>query len=425
MFEALEQRPCPFVQPRHPAEGSRYHPPVSGPDVRKFADFGVGDEASLEHVVRVEDVDRFVALTGDDNPVHVDDSYAAGLGVGGRVVHGMLTAGYVSTVIGTLLPGPGALWLSQRFNFRAPVRIGDRIEVRVRVRHLSPGTRVLVLDVVVANQHGKIVLDGEAQVQVLERVDEMGEPRGAVETVVVTGSGRGIGAAIARRLATDGVRVVLNYRTDDTGAQATLSSIRDSGGDATLYRADVSDPEGVAALMDHAVATYGHVDAVVNNAGGPPDPRPLSETTWEDMERHLGTHLRGSFLCVKAVLPAMIERGYGRIVNVTSQAAYGTPPPKQTGYVVAKAALAAFTRSVALEAGPHGVTVNAIAPGMVDTELVADVSPRIKMALAAQVPLRRLGLAADVADVASFLLGPGGSYVTGQTIHLSGGQVMT
>jgi 3-oxoacyl-[acyl-carrier protein] reductase len=243
--------------------------------------------------------------------------------------------------------------------------------------------------------------------------------------VVVTGSGRGIGAAIARRLASDGVRVVLNYRSDEQRARDMLASITDSGGEATLFRADVSDPDQVSALMAHATSTYGAIDALVNNAGGAPDPRPLAETTWEDVEHHLAVHLRGAFLCVNATLPGMIERRLGRIVNVTSQAAYGSPPPKQTGYVVAKAALAAFTRCVALEAGPHGVTANAIAPGMIDTELVADVSPRMKMALAAQVPVRRLGLVDDVADTVSFLLGPGGAYVTGQTIHLSGGLVMT
>ena len=162
----------------------------------------------------------------------------------------------------------------------------------------------------------------------------------------------------------------------------------------------------------------------MNNAGGPTAPKPLGELTWADMESHLATHLRGSFLCVDAVLPGMIERGFGRIVNVTSQAAYGTPPPKMTGYVVAKAALAAFTRCVALEAGPHGVTANAVAPGMVETELVGHISPRQKMTIAAQTPLRRLAAADDIADVVAFLLGPRASYVTGQTIHLSGGQVV-
>jgi len=392
-------------------------------DRRVFDQWTVGDQASITRVIEAEDVTRFVELTGDDNPIHVNEDYGNKAGIGGRVVHGMLTASYVSTVIGTILPGPGALWLSQSFNFRAPVRIGDQILIEVRVRHVSPGTRVLVLDVKVRNLKDKVVLDGEAHVHVIETEDTTLDTERTAGTVVVTGSGRGIGAAIARRLAADGLRVVLNYVRDDASANETLRSIVEAGGEATLVRADVSDPPRAEELMSRALETFGSVDALVNNAGSPTDPRALQDTTWADMEKHLATHLRGSFLCVRAILPAMIERGFGRIVNMTSQAAYGTPPNKMTGYVVAKAALAAFTKCIAVEGGPHGITANAIAPGMVETDLVADVSPRIKMTEAARTPLRRLAKVEDVADLVSFLLGRGGSFVTGQTIHLSGGQV--
>jgi 3-oxoacyl-[acyl-carrier protein] reductase len=366
-----------------------------------------------------------VELTGDNNPIHVDEQYAAGIGVGGRIVHGMLTVSYLSTVIGTVLPGPGALILSQKLSFRSPVRVDDTIRVGVRVRQISPATRVLVLDVDVQNQRGSVVADGQVQVLVLEGSHEMTDDRKSVDTVVVTGSSRGIGASIAKRLATDGCRVVVNFRRDKDRAEETVNSIIEAGGQATSFGADISRADEVAALMAHAVEKFGPVDALVNNAGAPTDPRPLSQTTWADMEIHLNTNLRGSFLCVQETLPGMIERGFGRIVNVTSQAAYGTPPwPKSTGYVVAKAALAAFTRCLALEAGPRGVTVNAVAPGMTETDMVADISQRAKMSVAAQAPLRRLVRVAEIADVVSFLMGAGASSVTGQTIHLDGGQYM-
>ncbi len=392
--------------------------------LRPFEDYAVGETGELNRVITAADVARFVELTGDDNPVHVDDEFAAKVGAGGRVVHGMLAAGYVSTVIGTILPGPGALWLSERFNFRSPVRIDDRIHVQVRVRHLSPATRVLVLDVKVENQHGNVVLDGEAQVQVLEGITEVSDNRKGAETVVVTGAGRGIGAAVAKRLAGDGLRVIVNFRADEARAAETVRSIVDAGQDASLFRADVSNPDEVTRLVEFATETYGPIDALVNNAGSPTDPRALRDTTWEDMERHLAVHLKGAFQCTQAVLPGMIERGFGRIVSMTSQSAYGAPPPKMTGYVVAKASLAAFTRCLALEGGPHGITANAIAPGMTDTEMVGDVPQRARMVLASQTPLRRLGGVDDIADAVSYLLGPGGSYVTGQTLHVNGGQVM-
>ncbi len=219
--------------------------------------------------------------------------------------------------------------------------------------------------------------------------------------------------------------VVINYRDDETRAGQVQQEITDAGGEATLFRADVSDPQQAAALIAHAIEANGRLDALVNNAGGGPQPQPLAETTWDDLERHLAAHLRAGFLCTQAALPGMIERRFGRIVNVTSQSAYGIPPPKMAGYVTAKAALAAFTRCVALEAGPFGVTANAVAPGMADTEMVAEVSQRAKAVLASQTPLRRLARTEDVAAAVAYLLSPGAAYLTGQTVHLSGGQVMT
>ncbi|MEY2470255.1 MAG: 3-oxoacyl-[acyl-carrier protein] reductase, partial [Actinomycetota bacterium] len=164
------------------------------PPPRRFEEFEVGQSATLERLVSAADVDDFAALTGDNNPLHVDDAYASEVGMGRRVVHGMLTAGFVSTVIGTMLPGPGALWLSEQFAFRAPVRIGDTIRAEVRIRRISPATRILLLEVAVTNQRGTVVLDGEATVQVLDTVMEMADPID-VRNVVVTGAGRGIGAA--------------------------------------------------------------------------------------------------------------------------------------------------------------------------------------------------------------------------------------
>jgi 3-oxoacyl-[acyl-carrier protein] reductase len=393
--------------------------------IRSFSEFVVGETASLERRIEAEDVARYVELTGDDNPVHVDEAYARALGLPDRVVHGMLTTGYLSTVIGTMLPGPGALWLSSRLDYRGPVFVGDTIRVEVRIRRVSPATRVLTLEVEARNSRGKTIFDGEAQVQVLAELDEVTMDAEGVGTAVVTGSGRGIGAAIAKRLAAAGVSVVVNYRSDEAAARETLDKIQADSGEATLFQADVSVPEEAAALITHANDAYGRVDALVNNAGGPPDARALSDTAWEDVESHLATHLRGSFLCIQAALPGMIDRHFGRIVNITSQTAYGVPAAKMSGYTVAKAALAALTKSVALEAGPHGVTVNAVAPGVTETEMMADLSPRAKGVIASQTPLRRLARPEDVADAVQHLMGPGGGYVTGQTIQLSGGQEMT
>src|SRR5262249_53958877 len=159
-------------------------------------------------------------------------------------------------------------------------------------------------------------------------------------------------------LAADGLSVVVNYVRDEKSARAVVDEIGRDGGTATAFAADVSDADAVRALVAHAVAEHGPIDVLVNNAGAPPNPEPFSDTTGAALEQQLSTHLGGSFLCTQAVLPSMTERRFGRILFVGSQAATGTPPPKQTGYVVAKSAVAALMRCVALEAGPFGVTAN-------------------------------------------------------------------
>lgn len=392
---------------------------------RTFSDFSPGDQASLTRVITAEDVDLFAQLTGDNNPVHMDDGAARQFGAGGRVVHGMLTASFVSTVIGTLLPGPGALWISQAFKFRRPVRLNEEILASAQVARTSPGTKVLTLEIRIENSQGHVVLDGEAKVQVLSRVTDVTSPDASAKAAVVTGSSRGIGAAVAQRLASDGLKVAVNFRTDETGAAGVVDAIRSAGGTAEAVRADVSTEEGVRGLFEQATASLGQIDVLVNNAGGGPDPASLSSMSWEDVSRHLDSHLRSAFLCAGAFLPAMAERGFGRIVNVTSEAAFGAPTSNWGGYVIAKSAVNALTRCLAVEAGPKGVTINEVSPGMTDTDMVSDIPQRAKMTLAAQAPLRRLASPTDVAEVVAYLVGPAGSYVTGQTVHVSGGQFMS
>jgi len=374
-------------------------------EARTFDDYAVGESASLEREIGAEDVARFVQLTGDDNPVHVDDEYAAAMGLPARVVHGMLTSGYVSTVIGTLLPGPGALWLSERFNFRAPVFIGDHIRVEVTIRRVSPGTRVLVLDVDVRNGRGKLVLDGEAQVQVLERVEEMTEERRGAQTAVVTGSGRGIGAAIAEAFAAQGDSVaILDVQ------------------EGSPYVCDVSDATQVEATAAVIEAGLGPVDVLVNNAGiahiAP------SETLAEaEFRRSLDVMATGTFLCARAFGSRMVERRHGTIVNISSINA-AEAFPQRLAYCAAKAAVEMMTRVLAIEWADRGVRVNAVAPGVTRTDMVgrAIASGAVNEAMYVErTPMRRLAEPSEIADAVVFLASDRASFITGATLVVDGG----
>lgn len=395
--------------------------------VDRFREIRLGDVAEVRHTISAADVESFVRITGDDNPVHVDDAFAQSAGLGGRVVHGMLTASFISTVIGTRLPGPGALWYEQHVRFLRPVRAGETIRVRATVKQKSEAQRILVLETVVFDGQDRRVLEGEAKVKVLrpreeqEAVSIQEERKGAV---VVSGGGRGIGAAIAGELAGAGYPVVVNYVQGEATARKVVQEIVAAGGQALPFQADVRDRKMVEGMVARAVAEYGGLAGVVNNACPRIVHREFGELTWPDFEPHVEVQLRGAFNMVQAALGAMLERQAGVVVNIASIFADGAPPTRVMPYTMAKAALVAFTRSLAVEYGPKGIRVNCVSPGMTETELLADVPERTRTVTRVQTPLRRLATPADIAGVVAFLFSDKAAHVTGQNLRVCGGLVM-
>jgi 3-oxoacyl-[acyl-carrier protein] reductase len=388
---------------------------------RTFASLREGETTTWEHLVTTADVDAFVALSGDDNPLHVDDRFARRHGFRGRVVHGMLVGAFLSRVVGTALPGPGVVWMSQTIRFAQAVYIGDRIAVAVTIKHKAEAARTVVLDTVVRNGRGETVFNGEARMMMLQ-VSEA--PPWTEQVVVVTGAGRGIGAAVARALGARGARVVVNYRSDGGAAEAVVADVAAAGGAALAVQADVSTPEGARGLADAALERFGRVDAVVNNATPPIERKPLLESTWEEVDRYWNTYVQAAFTLMQAVVPGMADRGYGRVVHVLSSAMWGKPPVNNAGYVAAKSGLWGLAKASAVELGPLGITVNAVSPSAVMTDQWQDASDNQRRALAMSVPVQRLADPEEVAGTVLFLLGPEGAYLTGANLPVSGGEVM-
>jgi 3-oxoacyl-[acyl-carrier protein] reductase len=238
---------------------------------------------------------------------------------------------------------------------------------------------------------------------------------------LVTGSSRGLGSAIARRLARDGLAVAVNGLHDHELANEVVGAIRDEGGVADAFPADVTDERQVAELVAAVTARLGPVDVLVLNATGPQPEAPLDEVGWEEHLAQLEFFVKSPVLLGRAVLPGMRARRYGRIVQVDSEVV-DRPPPGRSAYATAKSAQIGLTRSWARELAPLGITVNTVAPGFVPVERHADVTEEIRRAYVASVPAGRFGTSDEIADAVSFFASEASGFVTGQRLVVDGGR---
>jgi 3-oxoacyl-[acyl-carrier protein] reductase len=238
---------------------------------------------------------------------------------------------------------------------------------------------------------------------------------------LVTGSSRGLGAAIARRLAQDGFAVAVNGRPGDDGVAAVARTTRDDGGTAEGFCADVTDEDQVAGLVAAITDALGPVDVLVLNATGSQPEAPVTEVAWADHVAQLDFFVKSPVLLGRAVLPGMQARRYGRVVHIDSEVAH-RPPPGRSAYAAAKNAQIGLTRSWARELAPFGITVNTVAPGFIPVERHADVPDEVRRAYLASVPAGRMGTPGDIAHAVSFLASGGAGFVTGQRIVVDGGR---
>jgi 3-oxoacyl-[acyl-carrier-protein] reductase (EC 1.1.1.100) len=240
---------------------------------------------------------------------------------------------------------------------------------------------------------------------------------------VVTGGSRGIGRAIAMTLAAAGATVVVNYQRNAAAADETVAAITAADGAAISIQADVSVSADVERLFKTVLDQYGTVDILVNNAGITRDTL-LLRMKEDDFDTVIDTNLRGVYLCTKAALRPMTRARSGRIINIASVVGL-IGNAGQSNYAAAKAGIIGFTRAVAREMASRGITVNAVAPGYIETELTAGLGEQVRAAILEAIPLGRLGTPRDVANLVCFLASDAAAYITGQTLTVDGGMVMS
>ena len=243
------------------------------------------------------------------------------------------------------------------------------------------------------------------------------------KVAIVTGAGQGMGRAVAQRLADAGARLVANDVSLDS-AERTASALRDGGAEAVAVQGDVTSRTDVICIVDTAIRQFGAVHILVNNAGvlRPTAVIDIEEDEWDFV---VGVNLKGTYLCSRAVLPVMREAGWGRIVNFSSTAGKNVSTVGGAHYTAAKAGILGFTRHLAKEEAHHGITVNSVCPGLIDTEMVrSTIDDARARAYADSFPIQRLGEPSEVAELVAFLASDRAAYITGASLDINGGDLM-
>jgi 3-oxoacyl-[acyl-carrier protein] reductase len=398
-------------------------------DVAKldFADITIGLTDVTPFTITAVTIDEFADLVGTGARLLSSRELAEGCHI-----PNMLALMLFSTSVGIKVPGAAATFLEFSARFERPAALNQPYDIRGTVTHRSKATRIIKKEIVVAphDNQDQAVLRGKVAVLVatpsrampsISDLRDAGVDWGlAGKVAIVTGASRGIGETAAKLLAVHGAKVVVNYHRGADDASRVVAEITASGGDAVAIGADVADEAAVRGLVQQARERFGGVDILVNNAARDFRPIPFANLTWAEIQKDIDVIAKGAFLCCQSVVPVMLERGGGKIINISTVAA-DNPPPDQMKYVMAKSALVGLTRSLSIELAPRNIQVNLVVPNFVETDFVAHIQDGFRQKIAHDTPMQRHASPIDVARAIVFLASAHSSFTTGQKLMVTGG----
>ena len=393
----------------------------------EYSEIYIGLAKEIKHKITTKDIDKFIDLTGDDNKLHIDKDFASKTKFKQPVVHGMLGASFISAVIGTKLPGDGALWFSQSIEFVLPVRVNDSLTIRAEVIKMEDREQIIHLKIEIKNQKRQIVIKGTSKVQlvspIVEEKKDQRKLNKKAKSVLVVGASGEIGSAVALALAKDGFEVALHYFSNLDRVKGIKKKIDAEGINSRIYQCDITNDLEVAEFCQDLISDLGNLDVMINCSTARITDIQFEKLDWNDINEHFTNQIKGNFNLCKHLVDKFKKQKSGKIITLNSQA-LDAPVSNWLHYITGKGALYGFTKALAYELAPHGIQVNSISPGLTDTNIIADLPEKVKLLMIAKTPLRKIANPDDIANLAVFLSSDKANFFCGETFRLNGGQYM-